>query len=144
MMCVRSSPAERIVLLLVRNVLVSREPTYAIPECQLLSLGEQDGGFMAEELNRLNGELKSLERSTRQLEFQPDEMEPVELACVTDALQRIDSVWEVLHPEEQRRVLELLIEAITVSKENVEVRFRSNGIERVVEELEPIGVGSDG
>ncbi len=67
----------------------------------------------------------------------------IELTNVTDALQRIDPIWEVLHPEEQRRVLELLVETITVSKENVDVRFRANGIEQVVEELEPMGVGSD-
>ena len=48
----------------------------------------------------------------------------VGLADVTRALQRIDPVWEVLHPEEQRRVLGLLVEKITVSKERVEVRFR--------------------
>ncbi len=109
----------------------------------VLSLGDQDGGFIAEELGRLNGELKSLERSIRQLESQPEATEPIELARVTDALQRIDPIWEILHPDEQRRVLELLVEAITVSKENVEVRFRSNGIEQAVEELGPIGVGTN-
>ena len=87
--------------------------------------------------------MPELERSIQQLESQPDEIEPIELASVTDALQRIDPVWEILHPEEQRRVLELLVETITVSKEYVEVRFRSNGIEQVVEELEPMGARSD-
>ena len=108
----------------------------------VLSLGNQNG-FMADELKRLNGELKSLERSIGKLESQPVATEPIGLTDVTDALQRIDPIWEVLHPEEQRRVLELLVETITVSKENVEVRFRANGIEQVVEELEPIGAGSD-
>ena len=88
--------------------------------------------------------MKSLERSIRQLESQPAETEPIELARVTDPLQCIDPIWEILHPDKQRRVLELLVETITVSKENVEVRFRGNGIEQAVEELEPIGVGSDG
>ena len=108
----------------------------------VLSLGNQNA-FMADELKRLNGELNSLERSIAKLEFQPVAAEPVELGNVTDALQRIDPIWEVLHPEEQRRVLELLVETITVSKENVEVRFRANGIEQVVAELEPMGAGSN-
>ena len=60
-----------------------------------------------DELKRLNGELNSLERSIAKLEFQPVAAEPIELGNVTDALQRIDPIWEVLHPEEQRRVLEL-------------------------------------
>lgn len=108
----------------------------------MLSLGDQNG-FMADELKRLNGELNSLERSIEQIEAQPADAEPVELANVTDALQRIDPIWDVLHPNEQRRVLELLVEAITVSKKNVEVRFRANGIEQVVEELEPIGAENE-
>ena len=108
----------------------------------VLSLGNQNE-FMADELKRLNGELNSLDRSNGQFESRPVATEPMELAGVTDALQRIDPIWEILHPDEQRRVLELLVETITVSKENVEVRFRANGIEQVVGELEPIGVGSD-
>ena len=104
----------------------------------VLSLGNQNE-FMADELKRLNGELNSLDRSIGQFESRPVATEPIELASVTDALQRIDPIWEILHPDEQRRVLELLVETITVSKKNVEVRFRANGIEQVVEDLEPIG-----
>jgi len=109
----------------------------------VLDLGQHDGGFMAEELKRLGSELKSLEQAIQQIESQAHNAEPMELSRVTEALGRIDPIWEVLHPEEQRRVLELLIETITVSKESVEIRFRSNGIEQIVEELEPIGATSD-
>ena len=63
------------------------------------------------------------------------------LEQVTDALQRIDPTWEVLHPEEQRRVLDLLVEKITVSKDSIEIRFRTNGIEQILKELEPMGRG---
>ena len=108
----------------------------------VLSLGDQNG-FIADELKRLNGELNSLEGSIEQIEAQPIDTELIELTDVTDALQRIDPIWEVLHPNEQRRVLELLVGTITVSKDNVEVRFRANGIEQVVEELEPIGAESN-
>lgn len=104
----------------------------------VLSLGNQNE-FMADELKRLNGELNSLDRSIGQIESQPVDTEAIELASVTDALQRIDPIWEILHPDEQRRVLELLVETITVSKKDVEVRFRANGIEQIVEELEPMG-----
>jgi hypothetical protein len=44
-----------------------------------------------------------------------------------------------LCPEEQRRVLELLVEKITVGRESVTVQFRADGIEQIVTELEPIG-----
>lgn len=108
-----------------------------------LSVGDRDGGFMARELKRLNNELKALERSIRKIESQSIDAAPVELVSVTDALQRIDPIWEVLHPEEQRRVLELLVEVITVSKEGLEVRFRRNGIEQIVEELNTTGAEND-
>jgi len=47
-------------------------------------------------------------------------------------------VWEVLFPEEQRRIVQLLVEEITVSTSGIDIRFRTNGIERIVEELQPI------
>lgn len=108
----------------------------------VLSIGNQSE-FMAAELKRLNGELNSLDRSIGQIESQPVETGAIELADVTSALQRIDPIWEILHPNEQRRVLELLVETITVSKDHVEVRFRANGIEQVVDELEPMGAGNN-
>jgi len=40
-----------------------------------------------------------------------------------------------LYPEEQSRILELLIETVRVSENNVDIRFRTNGIEKIVEEL---------
>jgi hypothetical protein len=46
-----------------------------------------------------------------------------------------EPIWEVLYPEEQSRILELLIESVTVSENNVDIRFRTNGIEKIVEEL---------
>ncbi|MHB8951906.1 MAG: hypothetical protein ACYC4U_02890 [Pirellulaceae bacterium] len=107
----------------------------------LLSLGNQNG-FMTDELKRFNGELNALDRSIGQLERERASTDAVDLSDVTDALQRIDPLWEVLHPDEQRRVLELWVEKITVSKERVEVRFRTNGIERVAGELGPIGARS--
>jgi hypothetical protein len=101
----------------------------------VLSLGNQNG-FMADELKRLNSELNSLEQSISQLEPVSTDTTPIELADVTDALQSVDPIWEILHPEEQRRVLELLVETIAVSNDKVDVCFRPNGIEQVVEELE--------
>ena len=41
--------------------------------------------------------------------------------------------------EEQRRVLELLVDEIDVGKTAVTVQFRADGIEQIVTELEPIG-----
>ena len=64
---------------------------------------------------------------------------PVELNQVTEAVKAIDPVWEVLFPEEQRWIVQLLIvESLTVSTSGIDMRFRGNGIEQIVQELQPI------
>ncbi len=56
----------------------------------------------------------------------------------------ISPVWEVLYPEEQRRVLELLVEAVTVTKQEVEIRFRTTGIEQILDEIKPMNGQANG
>lgn len=101
----------------------------------LLNVCDQDEDFLAEELKRLNGELKSSARNIRDLEFQVSKSQPVELNRVSEALRSIDPVWDVLFPEEQRRIARLLVEKIIVSTSGIDIRFRTNGIEQIVEEL---------
>jgi hypothetical protein len=55
----------------------------------------------------------------------------LDLGRVTD-VSCIDPMWDVLYPEQQRRVLELLVERIKVLQDHVEVRLRCNGIEQIV------------
>ena len=93
---------------------------------------------MAEELKRLNGELKALEQGIHEIEAQPTQAEPMELDRVAEALRAIDPVWDVLFAEEQQRIVQLLVEDITVGVSGIDVRFRTNGIELIVDELQPI------
>ena len=103
----------------------------------LLTLDDPESEFLQTELKDLHGQLKSLDESIRQIETQP--ATEADLKAVTSALQRLDPIWEVLYPKEQRRVLELLIEVINVGRKSVKVQFRADGIEQIVTELEPIG-----
>jgi hypothetical protein len=96
------------------------------------------------ELKRLNAEMKSLGDSIRSLESEVASTRSVDLSEVTKALQQLDPVWEVLYPEEQSRVMELLVETVTVSKESVDIHFRVNGIEQIVGELTPMSERADG
>ena len=52
-----------------------------------------------------------------------------------EALRRVDPVWDVLYPEEQHRILTILIDSIKVSTIGLKIGFRDNGIEQIVEEL---------
>ncbi|WP_430231983.1 hypothetical protein [Nitrosomonas communis] len=53
------------------------------------------------------------------------------------AMTRLDAIWEQLFPAEQMRIVKLLIEKVIVSSNDLEVRLRANGIERLVLEMGP-------
>jgi hypothetical protein len=110
----------------------------------LLAIKDPDGNFVQSELKRINGEIKSLDAAIRNLASSNGTTGHIELSEVTSALQRLDPVWDILYPEEQRRVLELLIESITVNKNEVAIEFRANGIEQIVDELKPMSERENG
>ena len=60
-------------------------------------------------------------------------------AKVTVAMTRLDTIWDQLFPAEQTRIVKLLVEKVIVSPNDLEVRLRANGIERLVLELQPAG-----
>lgn len=104
----------------------------------LLTLDDPESEFIQTELKRNHGELKLINDAIKQIESKPEPASDVDLSEVMVALQRIDPIWEVLVPDEQRRVLELLVEEITVANGQVDVQFRFNGIEQMVNELTPM------
>jgi hypothetical protein len=62
-------------------------------------------------------------------------------AKITVAMTRLDAIWDQLFPAEQTRIVKLLVEKVIVSPNDLEVRLRANGIERLVLELRPEPVG---
>jgi site-specific DNA recombinase len=58
-------------------------------------------------------------------------------AQVTVAMTRMDAIWEQLFPAEQQHIVRLLVEKVIVSPDDLEVRFRPNGIEVLALELQP-------
>ena len=58
-------------------------------------------------------------------------------AKITVAMTRLDAIWDQLFPPEQARIVKLLVEKVIVSPNDLEVRLRANGIERLVLELRP-------
>mgnify|MGYP001580022746 CR=1 FL=1 len=55
-------------------------------------------------------------------------------------MTRLDAIWDQLFPAEPTRIVRLLVEKVIVSPNDMEVRLRANGIERLVLELKPAGV----
>ena len=52
-------------------------------------------------------------------------------AQITVALNKVDTVWDQLFPDEQSRIIRLLVEKIVVTADNIDLRMRDNGIERL-------------
>lgn len=70
------------------------------------------------------------------------ELDPsLDEAKVTVAMTRLDTIWDQLFPVEQTRIVKLMVEKVIVSPNDLEVRLRANGIERLVLELQPTDVG---
>ena len=68
------------------------------------------------------------------------ELDPsLDEAKVAVAMTRLDTIWDQLFPAEQTRIVKLLVEKVIVSPNDLEVRLRANGIERLVLELQPAG-----
>lgn len=62
---------------------------------------------------------------------------------ITVAMTRLDAVWDQLFPAEQTRIVKLMVEKVIVSLNDLEVRLRANGIERLVLELRPEPAAQD-
>lgn len=60
---------------------------------------------------------------------------PLSESEVTEALQNLESLWPELFPAEQRRILELLLERVDVFTERVDIKFKTEGLGRMVQEL---------
>ena len=54
---------------------------------------------------------------------------------VAEALRKLDPIWDELYPLEQTRVIQLLVEQVTVSTDGMQVRIRSNGLHSLVTEV---------
>ncbi len=54
---------------------------------------------------------------------------------ITVAMIRLDEIWNQLFPAEQARIVKLLVEKVIVSPNDLEVRLRANGIERLALEM---------
>ena len=90
-------------------------------------------------LDQMRGLLRSpamiAEVMPRTTQLDPD----LDEAKITVALTQLDQVWEQLFPAEQARIVRLLVERVIVSPNDIEVRFRLNGIETMTKELIQIG-----
>jgi len=56
-------------------------------------------------------------------------------AEVRDALHRLDPLWEELFPAEQARIVQALVERVTVGPAGADIRLRVEGLAGLVQDL---------
>jgi DNA invertase Pin-like site-specific DNA recombinase len=57
---------------------------------------------------------------------------------VRDALGRLDDVWDELFPAEQARLIHLMVKKVVLEPDGLDIRFRGDGLDTVIEELRAI------
>lgn len=54
---------------------------------------------------------------------------------VTDSLRKLDPIWDKLYPTEQIRIIQLLVEKVTVNTDGMDIRIRTDGVHSLISEL---------
>lgn len=57
---------------------------------------------------------------------------------VVEALGRIDPIWDALFPAEQARIVQLLVQQVTVREDGIDIALRVDGLHSLVTELHEI------
>ena len=57
---------------------------------------------------------------------------------VRDALGRLDDIWNELFPAEQARLLRLMVDKVLLTPDGLDIRFRGDGLNTVIEDLRTI------
>ena len=98
---------------------------------KMLPAGEVEGAV----LSQLRGTLRSPEMAAMVWQEMLKLGEPMTAPQVAVALSRIDEIWDQLFPGEQARVVRLLVEKVTVTPNELHVKMRPNGVERMALEI---------
>ena len=62
---------------------------------------------------------------------------------IRDALGRLDEIWDELFPVEQARLLRLMVDKVLLMPDGLDIRFRGDGLDTVIEDLRAIGQDRD-
>ncbi len=53
-------------------------------------------------------------------------------------MMHLDKVWSQLFPDEQSRIVKMLVDKVIVDSDNIELHLRSNGIQELAHEFTPV------
>jgi site-specific DNA recombinase len=86
-------------------------------------------------IDQLRGLLRAPEIVVRTWQAARETGGDISEAEVRQALERLDPLWDELFPAEQARIVQLLVERVEVQPDRLNVRLRSAGLTKLVDEL---------
>jgi site-specific DNA recombinase len=86
-------------------------------------------------IDQLRGLIRAPEIVVRTWRAARQSIEKVSEADVREALERLDPLWDELFPAEQMRIVQLLVERVEVHFDRLDVRLRTAGLTKLVDEL---------
>lgn len=86
-------------------------------------------------IDQLRGLLRAPEMVVRTWRAARQSTEKVSEAEVREALEQLDPLWDELFPAEQMRIVQLLVERVDVHLDRLDVRLRTAGLTKLVDEL---------
>ena len=93
-------------------------------------------------VDQLRGLLRAPEIIVRTWRAARQSMGDITEAEVREALQRLDPLWDELFPAEQARIVQLLVERVDISPDGADIRLRTEGLAKLVEDLRATKPGS--
>lgn len=98
---------------------------------------ENGQAFVGEELGRLDTQRQDLEARLREVEAQLLFLarNPVTPEGTAEELARLDNIWDNLVPAEQQRVVETMVNKVTVHPDRIEIALAANGLHSIVGEM---------
>jgi len=80
-------------------------------------------------------EMERLKTGKADLELQLLQSEKLTEREVIEAFDTLDQVWDELFPAEQARLVHLLVERVTVYQDDLNIKFRANGLQTLIAEM---------
>ena len=93
-------------------------------------------------VDQLRGLLRAPEIIVRTWRAARESIADITEADVREALQRLDPLWDELFPAEQARIVQLLVERVDISQDGADIRLRTEGLAKLVEDLRATKPGS--
>jgi site-specific DNA recombinase len=79
--------------------------------------------------------IRAPEIAARTIKLMRDESPPVDEKAVVKALGEFDQLWAALYPAEQARIVNLLVERVTVGESGMAVDLRNEGLGSVLRDM---------